>query len=827
MSFKGGRWRPLRARPRLAAALALSLLPAPAPAFAFDAATAATSFAGLLVLALAAAAVAWFFARRRLRDIEAERARLARELAAAEAASAASPIASYRWDRGGERFLAGQSGLLTLAPGTPFAAFLERVAPEHRATLAQSVEALRRNGTAFTALLRIDAHPAEASGQRVTGADGATVDIVWLSDASRRAALETALADLGREHALLRATLDAVPLAVWRRGDGDLRLDDCNRAYAEAVDATRDRVVAEGREIAQGVVGERGRALAARARSSGIAQTETGHIVVAGSRRLVEFAEMPLGETGAIVGFARDMTEVETIQAELTRHIAAHAEVLENLATAIAIYGPDTKLKFFNTAFGVLWRLEEDWLATEPSLAEVLERLRERRRIPEHADFRAFKRQQLAMFTSLIQPQEELLHLPDERTLRLVVSPHPFGGLTFVYEDVTDRLALERSYNTLIEVQRETLDNLYEGIAVFGSDGRLKLSNPAYGRLWQLSTDDLAGEPHLSEIVEKTHAFFEDGGDWATLKDRIIERVMSYSLESGQMERKDGSVLQVSTVPLPDGNVLLSYVDVTDTTRVQRALQEKNEALETAGRLKSEFIANVSYELRTPLNAIIGFAEILTNQYFGELNARQLDYSRGILDSSHRLLSLINDILDLATIEAGYMTLETEPVDVHSLMASVLALTRERAKKQNLSLEFDCPHDLGAVVADERRLKQALFNLISNAIKFTPTGGSITLSARRDAAEIAITVADTGVGIAEEHQLRVFEKFERGNPQARQSGAGLGLSLVKSFIELHGGRVEMDSRPGGGTRVTCWLTAAPAQVVAPAEFRRAPARSKA
>src|SRR5260370_18094700 len=121
------------------------------------------------------------------------------------------------------------------------------------------------------------------------------------------------------------------------------------------------------------------------------------------------------------------------------------------------------------------------------------------------------------MSPSLIEPQEELLHLPDERTLRLVISPHPFGGITFVYEDVTDRLALERSYNTLIEVQRETLDNLYEGIAVFGSDGRLKLSNPAYGRLWQLSADDLAGQPHLSEIVEKTHAFFHDDADWPTL----------------------------------------------------------------------------------------------------------------------------------------------------------------------------------------------------------------------------------------------------------------------------------------------------------------------
>ncbi|HEX3497700.1 MAG TPA: ATP-binding protein, partial [Stellaceae bacterium] len=496
-------------------------------------------------------------------------------------------------------------------------------------------------------------------------------------------------------------------------------------------------------------------------------------------------------------------------------HIAAHADVLENVATSIAIYGPDTHLKFYNTAFSTLWRLEEEWLASEPTLGEVLERLRERRRIPEYADFRAFKKQQLAMFTALIEPDEGLLHLPDERTLRYFVSTHPFGGLTFIFEDVTDKLALERLYNTLIEVQRETLDNLYEAIAVYGSDGRLKLSNPAYGKIWELKPEDLQGEPHIGDIVEKTRSFFDDSGDWPSLKSRIMARVTAQVLSSGQLERRDGSTLQVASVPLPDGNVLLSYLDVTDSTRVQRALRERNEALETAGRLKSEFIANVSYELRTPLNAIIGFAEILTNQYFGELNPRQLDYSRGILDSSHRLLTLINDILDLATIEAGYMMLETENIDVHTLMASVLALTRERARKQNINLEFDCPHDLGTLTADERRLKQVLFNLISNAIKFTPAGGTIRLAARRDEGGVTLTVADNGVGIPTEDQARVFEKFERGNPQARQSGAGLGLSLVKSFIELHGGRVEIVSQANKGTTITLYLPVDPAVSEAP------------
>jgi signal transduction histidine kinase len=765
----------------------------------------------LLAVLLAASAVVLAVALRRAQRLGRENGGFRRLAAEREAALTAMPLAIACWRRdGGESFTIGGLPALAELGAKRLADVIPRLEQADAASFETVISRLRSDGTSFRMSVRFADGGAvlDSEGRRLPAtADAVAADVVWLIDATARDAavieLDAARHELERSHAVL----DALPVPVWRRM-ADLRIVDCNRAYGAAVDVAPQKALAEGREIAAGVVAENGRALALRARSTSMPQSESHHIVIGGSRRLIEFTEAPLGAGGDLVGYARDFTDLENIQAELARHIAAHADVLENVAVAVAIYGPDSRLTFFNTAFANLWRLEEEWLVSEPTLDEVLERLRERRRIPEYADFRAFKRQQLAMFTSLIEPQEELLHLPDERTLRLVVSPHPFGGLTFVYEEVTDKLALERSYNTLIEVQRETLDNLYEAIAVFGSDGRLKLSNPAYAQVWQLAPDDLTGEPHVGDIIEKQRPFFDDGGDWPAMKRKIIERLTAHQADSTRLRRRDGSILQAVSVPLPDGNVLLSYLDVTDSTRVEHALRERNEALETAGRLKSEFIANVSYELRTPLNAIIGFAEILTNQYFGELSPRQLDYSRGILDSSHRLLSLINDILDLATIEAGYMTLETQEVDIHTLMSSVLSLTRERARKQNLRLEFDCPTDIGMLVGDERRLKQALFNLLSNALKFTPPGGTVTLAARRTGDRVALIVADTGVGVPREDQARIFEKFERGSPNARQSGPGLGLSLVKSFIELHGGTVEMDSRPGSGTTVTCYLNAA-------------------
>src|SRR3984893_9080643 len=306
-------------------------------------------------------------------------------------------------------------------------------------------------------------------------------------------------------------------------------------------------------------------------------------------------------------------------------------------------------------------------------------------------------------------------------------------------------------------------------------------------------------------MLEKTRAQLDNSGDWNARKERTISKVTAQAPASGPVYRNDGSMLQEATVPLPDGNVLVTYLDVTDTAMYERVLRERNEALETAARLQSEFVAHVSHELRTPLNAVIGFADILTNQYFGDLNPRQLDYTRGILQSSQQLLRIINDIIDLATIEAGYLVLETGRVEIFEMLNTVLALTRGRAKSRGLKIELCCPPDIGAIAADERRLKQALFNLISNAIKFTPPGGAIRIEAERRESELLLIVADSGIGIPLSDQARMFEKFERGMPR---SGAGLGLSVVKSLIDLHGGAGTIDSAAGRGTTITCRLPTA-------------------
>lgn len=595
----------------------------------------------------------------------------------------------------------------------------------------------------------------------------------------------------------------ALPFPVWRRDSGS-EIIWYNQNYADI--AGTDQEDSNISELAPKRDPDSPRKLVAKARATNAIQIERRRLIVDGDRRFFDIHETPLEFDGQMIGFATDISREEELSAELGQHIAGHSDVLENLATAIAIYGPDQRLEFYNQAYAGLWRIEESFLNEKPSLAEVLDKQRELRRLPEQVDFKSYRDKRRAMFTNVLETFEELVQLPDETMLRTVTSPHAFGGLLFLFEDVTDKMALERARNTQIAVQRATLDNLYEGVAVFGSDARLKLFNSSYIELCGLDPEYIREDMHISDVVDHFNEIhnFDISGD---LREKFIANVTRRDATSGRLDNYDEKVIDYNRVPLPDGNVLFTYVNVTDELKIQQALWERNEALEASDKMKSEFVANVSHELRTPLNTVIGFAEILVKQFFGSLNEKQMEYGEGILDSSNQLLVLINDILDLANIQAGKLALDTQPVNVHSMLANVVTLVHERVRERSLSVEFKVSPDIGWANLDERRIKQVIFNLIGNSIKFTGPEGTITLSATVDDAGLDISVADNGRGIPEYLKKDIFETFYKGVSRSQHSGTGLGLSLVKSFIELHQGSVTLESEENIGTVVTCRLPA--------------------
>src|SRR5262249_11329052 len=289
-------------------------------------------------------------------------------------------------------------------------------------------------------------------------------------------------------------------------------------------------------------------------------------------------------------------------------------------------------------------------------------------------------------------------------------------------------------------------------------------------------------QPHIESVIAQCRPLHGDDATWHRLRTAVtaLDRRDPISL---QIERNDSVVVQCATVPLPDGGTLVAFQDVTASANVERALREGNEALVAADQMKIDFVHHVSYEMRSPLTNIIGFADLLSDATTGSLCERQREYLGYITSSTNALLALINNILDLASIDAGAMKLDLGTVDVRSTMAAAAAGIQDRLVTDGLTLDIVAQPDIGTFVADEIRVRQVLFNLLSNAVGFSPAGGKVTLAAERHSDTIVFSVTDRGPGIPSDMRNKVFDLFETHTHGSRHRGPGLGLSLVRSFVQ--------------------------------------------
>jgi len=675
-----------------------------------------------------------------------------------------------------------------------FGSWLE---PDKAQAVESAVAGLRHDGKSFSQTLTTLQHRHVAVEGRAIGGR-AVLRIKDLTGAKND------LAELAADHQQLRRDIDtvgrlleALPSPVWAR-DATGRLTWVNAAYARAVEA-RDGgdAVARGLEILDPAARE------TRARDAHEFFEARLPVIVAGTRRIFQVIDRP--SPGGSAGIGIDVTEVEALRAEITRMIEAHRRTLDQLATGVAIFTADQRLEFYNAAYRVLWGLEPAFLDSQPSDSAVLDRLRATRKLPEQADFRNWKNELHEAYRAL-EPRQHEWHLPDGRTMRVVMTQNPDGGVTYLFDDVTERLKLTRRYEALIGVQGETLEALSEGVAVFGSDGRLDLHNPAFARQWRLEPDALNGRdgerPHIETVLRWCRTLYGSDAFWAKLRGAVtgLERREPMT---ARLERLDGSVLDCATVPLPDGATLVTFQDITDSVNVERALIERADALQDADRLKSAFVHHVSYELRSPLTNIIGFAQLLEDPSTGPLTGKQREYLGYIGASSSALLTIINDILDLATIDAGGMTLDLKAVDIRAAVEAAAEGVRGRLAEQGIRLDVRAATDIGSFMADERRLRQILFNLLSNAVSFSPAGETVRLTVERGEEAVVFSITDHGPGIPDAIGEKVFDRFESHALGSGHRGAGLGLSIVRSFVELHGGTVKLDSAVGRGTTVTC------------------------
>jgi signal transduction histidine kinase len=681
-------------------------------------------------------------------------------------------------------------------------------------TLVEQVRQAALSGERFQGQARVSGsgRVLDIRGAPAPAPEPAGTLVLWFFDTS---AAETERTKLAQRLAQTESALDALtrlieaaPFPMWYRGP-DLNLGLVNSAFVEAVEG---RDAADVISRASELVGDTDEAKAAAlaAIEGGKPMSRRQPAIVRGERRMLQIVNVPL-PTGAVAGFALDVQELEDARGELSRQVQSQRDLVDRMTAGAAQFDADRTLSFFNRPFAAMAQLEPEWLNDKPEFDRVLERMRENNRVPETRDFPTWKAERRDWFTSPEEVIEEDWMLAGGDHWRVVGQPLPDGGLRLFLEDRTEQARLASARDTLLRVRSATFDNLFEAIGVFASDGRLYLWNRRFSQVWDLDEEWLAEHPRVDEMVPALARRLVNPASAAQVREMIRKTMTDRQPANGRITLTDGRHFEFAAVPLPDGNALFTLVDVTDSTRIEAALRERATALEEADRVKTDFVANMSYELRTPLTSIGGFAEMLAQGYAGKLTPAASDYVQAILESVERLSKLIDDVLDLTQGDSVGIALERERIDVAGLCRAAIDKFEPRTRDKGQKLLSEIADSAGFVVGDVRRLRESIEHVIENAIAYTDRGKKIQVKAWGDDDQAIVQISDNGAGIAKKDIPRVFNRFDRvaHDPSRGEAALGLGLPLTRQFMEAHGGKVDLVSAKGKGTTVTLTIPRAP------------------
>lgn len=656
--------------------------------------------------------------------------------------------------------------------------------------LAALVERLRVEGRAFSASVNaLDGRLVRATGWLAGG--GAALR---LRPAFSQPEADAHPADGGERESVL-ALLDCLDKPAFLR-DAAERLIFVNQPYLELCRALDKPVNAE--TPAELLDTRQLQAHLAQCRGS---QEPVRQRVALGKGGEFDLVDVPLAEGRA--GYLLPVAAADKAGEPSLNHIAG---IIDALATPIAIFNARRELVQFNAAYAALWNLDRKFLTPGLDERAILDKLRTEGMLPNQVDYHTWRTRHLESYTRKTPHEADPWHLPDGRTVKVISAPAgPEGGVIYVFEDLTERLELESANKAMTNVQRETINALSEAVAVFGTNGRLALSNPRLSALWKLPMNALGANPHIDQIAEASGQVLEDGSKiWRDLKRNIIDLNPTRTDKAGRIERADGRLLDYATTRLPDGQTMMTFLDVTESASYSKVLKERNDALVTADRLKDAFVENVSYELRSPLTNIIGFADLLAGTEGDSLNERQKAYIEYIRASSVTLGVLIDNILDLASVDAGIAELNPEPLDVPALIDKAragLSASFPEISGNATNLVVHVEPDLPEFVADGTRIVQVLYNLLSNAARFSPPGGEIHLSVSHRADRMLFIIEDEGPGLTDELRSAILTRLDTPSAGGRLRGAGLGLSIVRTFVNLHGGTISAEPREPRGSRI--------------------------
>jgi len=606
------------------------------------------------------------------------------------------------------------------------------------------------------------------------------------------------------DFAALVGLIEAAPTPMWFRGP-DMKLRLVNSAYVEAVGCeSADDCVTKQTELVEPVDGLTAAQIAQQARDKDLPVERIVQATVGTQRRTLRVSDLPLGQEG-VAGYAIDIEEMEEQAREFRAFREAQRSMLDQLSIGVAQFDADRRLTFANQPFQRIFALPPAARLDPLKFDRFLDVAREAGRLPEARDFPAWRRELGAWFTS-DEAIEDAWTLSDGTHLRIVAQPLPDGGLVLVAEDRSEQLALSAVRDTLLRTRTATFDSLFESLCVFAPDGRMQLWNRRFPEIWGLPEEWLDEHPRIEELLERIGTRLARPAQRQAIGEVVRAATLDRKQQGGRVQLSDGRTLEFAGVPLPDGNGLLTVLDVTDSKKAEDALRERNTALEEADAVKTRFLANMSYEFRTPLTSIGGFAELLESGVAGDLTPQASDYVQAILASVERLSQQIESVLDLTQSEAGLLPIATEETELLPFVTQIVREREDSIEEKGLTVDLRGDKGAGKVMADARQLKRAVGNILDNAIKAAPQGGRILVALTRRKQGVRIVISDNGEGMKPSELARALDGYRMGadgKPEARRGG--LGLPLARQLIEAHGGRLELQSEKGAGTTATVTL----------------------
>ncbi|WP_394270451.1 PAS-domain containing protein [Qipengyuania sp.] len=597
--------------------------------------------------------------------------------------------------------------------------------------------------------------------------------------------------------------IEAAPMPMWFRG-ADMHLRLVNKAYVAAVGAEgADQVVASQIELVETVGGRTAAQVAQQAADRRQPIERIVSATINNARRALRVTDLPLAGEG-IAGYAVDIEEMEEQAREFRAFREAQRSMLDQLSIGVAQFDAQRRMTFANRPFHRVFSLPPGTANERTSFEQMLMIARENGRIPEVRDFPAWRKELIGWFTS-DEPEEVNWPLPDSTHLRVVAQPLPDGGLVMIAEDRTEQLALSATRDTLLRTRTATFDSLFEALAVFAPDGHLELWNRGFPGAWGIDPEVLDGHPQAEDLLTAIEGNLADPKAIAVVNTVVRAATLDRKKRDGRVELSDGRTLDFAGVPLPDGNGLLTVLDVTASRQAEDALRERNRALEEADAVMTRFLANMSYEFRTPLTSIGGFAELLASGVAGELNPQARDYVAAISQSVAKLSEQVENVLDLSQSEAGLMPLRTTSIDLLEFVTEIVRSREEALAAKSLSL--DLKGNSGKKIrADAQQLRRAVGHLLDNAIAHTDEGGRIRVEIAKQRGLNRLAIADNGRGMSHHELARALEGIRMSaDGKGIERRQGLGIPLARQMIEAHGGSFDIQSRRGSGTTVTILL----------------------